>query len=341
MKITLTELPFSLKRNLASFYWLSGEDAILQEEALSLILNKAQEQGFTEKQHFTLTSQFEDPALWQALHNRSLWQDRKILLAHLNAGKLTQKGASHFSECLAGIHSDILLIIQSSKLENNQYQSAWYKAAEARGVFVNLWPLNEREWQKWLTESIKTFELKLDASGIDALLFHCEGNLLAAKNALRSLKLAYADQNIGEAEVLALLTPQGHYTLNQLTDAILQGKGVKAENILQHLSRQGFENNLIIWALLRELRLLTLFSGNPLPTDAELSAYKLWPQRKASLQQAAKRLPYAEWQALFKKALRCDKILKGVLPGEPELILSHLVCTMSTAKTPFAFTLEV
>ena len=95
MKITLTELAPSLKRNLTSFYWLSGDDAILQEEALSLILNKAQEQGFTEKQHFTLTSQFEDPALWQALHNRSLWQERKILLVHLNAGKLTQKGASN------------------------------------------------------------------------------------------------------------------------------------------------------------------------------------------------------------------------------------------------------
>ena len=162
---------------------------------------------------------------------------------------------------------------------------------------------------------------------------------MSAKNALQGLKLAYADQNISDAEVLALLTPQGNYTLNQLTEAILQGKGSKAENILQHLSRQGFENNLILWALLRELRLLTLFSRSPLPPDTELSAYKLWPQRKASLQQAAKRLPYAEWQALFKKALHCDKILKGVLPGEPELILSHLVCTM--AKTPFAVTLEV
>lgn len=341
MKINLPQLAPALSRGLAAFYWLSGDDAVLQEEALSLILEAAQKQGFSEKQHFTLTSQFDDAALWQALHNRSLWQQRKIILIHLNSGKLTQKGAAHFLDCLPLLNQDTLVIIHSLKLEANQYQTAWYKTADAGGVFVTLWPLAEREWQKWLNDKIKILALNIDASGINALLTHFDGNLLAAKNALHALKLAYPNTAITATEVLALITPQGDYNLNQLTEAIVQGEAAKAERILQHLNLQGVEIILILWAVLRELRLLTLLSSKPIPSDKDLAAYKLWPQRKAMLQQAAQRLRNREWQALFPTAAHCDKIIKGVAAGDPWLILSVLVCTMASAKAPLPLAMEM
>lgn len=334
MKINLAQLTPNLSRRLAPFYWLSGDDAVLQEEALSLILEAAQQHGFSEKHYFTLSTQFDDTALWQTLHNRCLWQQKKIVLIHLNAGKLTQKGATHFLECLSALHQDTLLIIHSPKLETNQYQSAWYKTAEVQGVFVTLWPLTEKEWQKWLEDKIKNFQLKLDESGINALLLNFDGNLLAAKNALQTLKLAYPQQAITATEVLALITPQGDYNVNQLTDAILQGSAAKAERILQYLRLQGLEIILILWAVLRELRLLSLLSAKPVPSDSELASYRLWPQRKTMLEQAAQRLANHEWKALFTTAALCDKIIKGAAPGDPWVILSALICTMASAKAP-------
>lgn len=334
MKINLAQLTPNLNRGLAPFYWLSGDDTVLQEEALSLILEAAQQQGFKEKQHFTLTSQFDEPALWQVLHNRCLWQQQQIILIHLNAGKLAQKGAAHFLECLSSLHQDTLLIVHSPKLETNQYQSTWYKKAEVQGVFVTLWPLTEKEWQKWLEDKIKAFQLKLDESGINALLLNFDGNLLAAKNALQTLKLAYPHQAITATEVLALITPQGDYNVSQLTEAILQGSAAKAERILQQLRLQGLEIILILWAVLRELRLLSLLSAKPVPSDKELASYRLWPQRKAMLQHAAQRQPNREWKALFATAALCDKIIKGAAPGDPWMLLSALVCTMASAKKP-------
>jgi DNA polymerase-3 subunit delta len=336
MKINLAQLAPSLHRGLSAFYWLSSDDSVLQEEALSLILDEAQKNGFSEKQSFVLSNQFDDDALWQSLHNRSLWQQKKIILIHLNAGKLTQKGAGHFLECMRLLDSDTLMIIQSLKLETNQYQSAWYKNSDAKGVFLPLWPLTEKELQKWLQNKIKVFQLNIDITGVHALLTNFDGNLLAAKNALHTLKLAYKETAIGEKEVLALLTPQGDYNLNQLTDAILQAQGTKAERILQHLRLQGLEIVLILWTVLRELRLLALFSSNPMPSDQDLVSYRLWPQRKAILLQAAQRLPNAQWKRLFNTAAACDKIIKGVEPGNPWLLLSQLVCSMSTANNSLA-----
>lgn len=341
MKINLPQVVSVLSRGLAPFYWLSGEDTVLQEEVLSLILEEAQQQGFKEKQHFTLTAQFDEPGLWQALHNRSLWQQQKVILVHVNSGKLTQKGATNFLDCLSALHKDTLLIVQSSKLEANQYQSAWYKTAETRGVFVTLWPLAEKEWQKWLQDKIKTFQLNLDESAINALLVNFEGNLLATKNALQGLKLAYPNQIITASEVLALITPQGDYNLNQLTDTILEGNAIKAERILQHLRLQGLEIILILWAVLRELRLLSLLSDKPIPSDSALAAYRLWPQRKVLLQQAARRLPNPDWKSLLVTAAHCDKIIKGVLPGDPWLVLSSLICTMTKAKAPLPLAMEM
>ncbi len=336
MKINLAQLPSLLLRELSSFYWLSSDDSVLQEEALSLILDKAHKNGFSEKQHFVLSNQFDDDALWQSLHNRSLWQQKKIILIHLNAGKLTQKGAGNFLDCLRLLNSDTLLIIQSLKLETNQYQSNWYKNACAQGVFLPLWPLTEKELQKWLQDKINFFQLTIDITGVNALLTNFDGNLLAAKNALHTLKLAYKETPIGEKEVLSLITPQGDYTVNQLTDAILHAQGTKAERILQHLRLQGLEIVLILWAILRELRLLTLFSSNPIPSDQDLISYRLWPQRKAMLRQAAQRLPNSQWKRLFNTAAACDKIIKGVEPGNPWLLLSQLICNMSIANNPLA-----
>lgn len=335
MKINLAQLPSLLTRGLSSFYWLSGDDSVLQEEALSLILEEAQKKGFSEKQHFMLSSQFDDDALWQSLHNRTLWQQKKIVLIHLNAGKLTQKGANHFLACLPLVNANTLLVVQSLKLESNQYQSTWYKSADAKGFFLPLWPLTEKEYEKWLQDKIQSFQLNLDKAAKQALWINFEGNLSATKNALHTLKLAYKEKAINEKEVLALITPQGDCTLNQLTDAILQAEGIKAERILQNLRNQGLECALILWTILRELRLLTLLSSNPMPSDSDLSAYRLWPQRKALLQQAAGRLPNFEWRKLFNIASRCDKIIKGAESGNPWMLLSQLICNMSAANTLF------
>ncbi len=331
MKINLAQLAPSLNRGLSAFYWLSCDDPALQEDALSAILTEAQKQGFNEKQHFVLSTQFDDAGLWQSLHNRCLWQEKKIILIHLNAGKLTQNGATHFLDCLRLITADTLLIIQSLKLESNQYQSTWYKTADPKGIFLALWPLAEKEWQKWLNDSIKAFQLRIDPAGIQALWSNFDGNVLGAKNALQTLKLAYNDKAISEQDILALITPQGDYTLNQLTDAILNAEGIKAQRILNYLRLQGVEIVLLLWAVLRELRLLSLLSDNPVPSDKDLLAYRLWPQRKALLQQAALRFPNPHWKALFKTAATCDTIIKGRKPGNPWIVLSQLVCSMSTA----------
>ncbi len=340
MKINLAQLAPLLNRGLSSFYWLCSDDSVLQEEALSLILDEAEKNNFIDKQHFVLSNQFDDDALWQSLHNRCLWQQKKIVLIHLNAGKLTQKGANHFLDCLRLINTDTLLIIQSLKLEANQTQSAWYKSADAKGVFLPLWPLTEKELKKWLQDKIKLSHLNIDIPGVNALLTNFDGNLLAAKNALHTLKLAYKEAPISEKEVLALIAPQGNYTVNQLTDAILQANGAKAERILQQLRLQGLEIVLVLWTVLRELRLLTLLSSNPIPSDQDLLSYRLWPQRRALLQQAAQRLPNPEWKKLFNTAATCDKIIKGVESGNSWRLLSQLVCTMSTAINPVGATRE-
>ena len=332
MKINLTQLTPQLSRSLAKFYWLSGDDAALQEEALALILEKATQNGFIDKKQFALSTQLEDHSLWQAIYNQDLWQQKKIILIHLNGSKLTQKGAAFFLECLKGLTEDILLIVQSAKLESAQYQTTWFKTADVDGVFIQLWPLTEKEWQKWLHDKIKCLGLTIDANGLSLLLHYFDGNLSAAKNALATLKLAFSQQTINETDIVALLTPQGEYTLNQLTDSILQGNAAKAERILQQLRQQGLEANLILWALVRELRLLTLLSDSPPATNEELAPYRLWPQRKAALQQASKRLANDQWKHCFKLAHHCDKIAKGIITDNIWLKLSQFTCAMVTGQ---------
>ncbi len=341
MKINLNQLEPTLKQQgLAPIYVLSGDDPILQQDALNLIVDKAASLGFHDKKTFNVSSNFDSPELYLETQNLDLFSAKKILLVRFNSAKLNATASQSFLDWLKLSHPDILLIVQMPKLDADQAKSKWHKTVEEKGQLVLLWPLNDKAFETWLKQRILALNLKIDAQGIAHLKQAFDGNLLAAHNALQGLALAYSQEPISEAELLSFITPEGHYPLFQLTDEILQGHPRKVARILTQLQKQGVEATLILWALLRELRLLCLLSHTPPIPDASLAPYRLWPQRKMALQSASHRLETKQWKTLFKMAELCDKMIKGQEKGDPFWILHHLSLRMALPKNTQALDSE-
>ncbi len=116
-----------------------------------------------------------------------------------------------------------------------------------------------------------------------------------------------------------MLERSTRFDIFQLADAALAGNSRRALNILDSLLLTGTEPILILWALARDLRLLTRCvhehaKGIGLVCDFQ---FILCPgkKRKPLLQAAIQRHDSASCQKWLMQAALLDQIIKGAAPG--------------------------
>ena len=74
---------------------------------------------------------------------------------------------------------------------------------------------------------------------------------------------------------------------------------------------------LALWALSREVRLLTGIACADMSQDAAMAKARVWDSRKVLLRKALSRHSAQRWKNFLKRCARIDKVIKGVEPGRP------------------------
>ena len=109
----------------------------------------------------------------------------------------------------------------------------------------------------------------------------------------------------------------------------MSGHTSKAIIMLNGLKAEGTEPVLLLWALTRELRLLTQIAETQqqgVPLAQALQQFKVWKNRESLMTQAVRRLPLSELYALLQQAHQVDLAIKGMLKGEsPWRLISGMV----------------
>lgn len=77
------------------------------------------------------------------------------------------------------------------------------------------------------------------------------------------------------------------------------------------------EATLALWAISREVRLITQILEAGTSADAAMAKYRVWDNRKALLRKALSRHPANRWKMLLKRCARIDRVIKGVETGRP------------------------
>ena len=328
MRLRPEQLAKHLKGDLLPAYLVAGDEPLQQDEALDALRAAARERGFDERHRFSADTGIDWNALRNEAQSLSLFGGRRILEVVLFDKRPDKNGSAILRELLEAASPDTLLLIRSSRLDRRRdWNSAWVKALDGVGAVLEVWPVEGRQLQQWLRDRLAGRGLTIEESALELLIQRSEGNLLAAAQEVDKLALLAEDGKITPATVQQAVGDSSRYTPFDLTDALSAGDPARAMRILRTLRAEGVEAPVVLWALAREVRTLDALATGGAPP-------RLPPQRLRALQAQANRLPPRQIHRALALAIRADRAIKGMEPGDPWQHLAGLVMRLSGAPLP-------
>ena len=317
MKVRPDQLKQHLSKGLQPIYFISGDEPLQVMESADVIRATAREQGYSEREVMDVDSGFDWNLLLDAGNSMSLFAEQRILELRMPTGKPGKQGGQVLLEYAERPADDAVLIITAGKLEGSAKNTKWFKTLDQAGVVVQCWPVAAHELPRWVEQRMAGKGMRASAEAVALIVERVEGNLLAAAQEVDKLYLLYGEANLGLEEVTSAVADSARYSIYDLVDSALLGDMARTARIVGGLKNEGVEPVLALWALSRELRLLTGIAEANMSQDAAMAKARVWDSRKALLRKALSRHSLGRWHNFLKRCARIDKVIKGVESGRP------------------------
>ncbi len=331
-QLRVDQLASQLSAGLSPVYFIHGDETLLVGECADAVRVAAREQGYSDRQVFSVDTGFDWATLSAASDSLSLFSERRLLELRLPSGKPGREGATALCEYAAHLPEDTLLLIVSAKLEPAARKSKWAKALDKAGVSVAVWPVEMARLPSWIDRRMRQYQMLASADALQLIAERVEGNLLAAAQEIEKLYLLHGPGSLNLETVAELVTDSARYDIFALVDAALAGDAVYAQRALVGLRGEGIEPVLVLWALSREIRSLASMARDVqggAPLARVLAARRVWEKRKPLISDVLQRIDAGQWWALLQRCALIDRVIKARAPGSPWEELLQLVLSLA------------
>ncbi len=314
MKIYPEQLANTLAQQpLAPAYWLLGNDPLLQDESLAVLVNHARSLGFEERHRFTLDANLDWASVNDVCQGMSLFSSRQIIELNTTDNGFSATLTAKLTELMQMWHSDLLFVVTGPKLSAAQEKAKWCKTVfQSANMVVCQTPIGP-QWQRFVQQRCQQLQLKTDTPSLQLLTQWYEGNTLALMQNLQLLQLLYPDGVLTLVRLQEALAESSRYTPFQWIDALLQGNGIRSQRILRQLANEDTESLILIRVLQKELRILyrlqeQIQQGQILSKlfDQE----RIWSTRQPNYRAALERLPLLKLLGLLRDLTHIELSVK-------------------------------
>jgi DNA polymerase-3 subunit delta len=339
MRIKLEQLPQQLQKQTVPLYTLSGNEPLLILEAADSIRTHARQQGYTERELFTVDQHFDWTELLNASNNLSLFGERKILDIRIPSGKPGREGGKALEAYCAALPPDTVTLITLPRIDKQGQASKWFKALETAGTLIPVYPVEREQLSGWIGQRFVRQQQKADTTTLQFLANQVEGNLLAAHQEIQKLALLYPAGNLTFDQVKDVVLNVARYDVYQLSDAMIAGDTARFQRILTGLQGEGTAPLLILATLAEQIRQLIIIRkglDNNQPSTQLLQTARVWGERQKSVIAAAKRINLQALMQGLVNAAEIDRMIKGVAQGNVwEGLLQLGLCFVMPGKKQF------
>lgn len=324
MKLNASQLEPHLQGELASLYFLSGDETLLVQEAADAIRDAARAQGYSEREVMHVDRSFDWSSLNDAGDTMSLFSEKRIVELRMPTGKPGDAGRKALLAWVERPPEDTLLLIITGKLEASVPRAKWFKTLEAAGASLTIWPLETSRLPGWVGARMRERGLQPDAAAVELLAQRVEGNLMAAAQEIEKLQLLHGEGKITVDDIDEAVVDNARFDIYRLVDTALSGDAAHTQRMFNRLQEEGIEPVLLLWVIGRELRSLAGMAsecagGGGRPSDSAveqvMTRYRVWQKRKPLIKKALQRSGPRRWQGLVLVAARIDRVIKGQLAG--------------------------
>ena len=351
MLIPSAQLSGHLTKGCRSLYTLMGDEPLLQQEALDALRAKAREDGYTERQVFTVSGAHVDwSAVLAAGQSMSLFAERQMVEIRIPSGKPGKEGAAALQQLAASSagQTEVLTVVVLPRLDSTGTKSAWFAALDQHGVVVRLDSVERPQLPGWIAQRLQAQNQRVPAGeeGQRALAFvadRVEGNLLAAHQEIQKLGLLYPPGELLFDQIESAVLNVARYDPFKWVEAITEGRPERVSRMLDGLQAEGTAAVMVHWALAEELRALwrvqsSVAAGKPLPMA--LREQRVWGPREKRFERLLPRITLSQLEQWLMQAHQVDGVIKGLRqptwphdPWEALLALALPVCQACQGHT--------
>ncbi|HEY6240193.1 MAG TPA: DNA polymerase III subunit delta [Burkholderiales bacterium] len=319
--LRLEQLTAHLAREIRPLYAIHGDEPLLALEAADAIRARARASGFLDRVVLTADRGFDWGELRANGASRSLFGDKKLIELRLASGKPGGDGAEAIEAFCRRLPPDTLTLVTLPRLDKAGQSSSWFKAIESLGLVVNVYPVERTKLPEWIAARLAGQKQRASVETLQFLADCVEGNLLAAHQEIQKLALLLPAGELEFDAVRESVLNVARYDALKLTEAMLGGERPRLARMLEGLRGEGEAPPRILWILAEEIRAIArvqdgLAAGRQL-ADVCREA-RVWGETRQSLiGRAARRLPRAVLLAALEHAAKIDRIVKGIVKGDP------------------------
>ncbi|MGV6853286.1 MAG: DNA polymerase III subunit delta [bacterium] len=311
---SVQELENALKTGRHKVFVVGGEEPLLIEESADLVRDYAKQQGFLERTVLSVDGQFKWNSLHEQSDNLSLFASAKLLDVRLPKGKPGREGSKALSEFIERLDDQTRLLVVCHDWANKDTKGKWVKTLEANGLMQYVWKVSLDQFPRWLHNRMNEVGVYLDEAAKQFLVEHVEGNLLAADQELRKLKMLYGSDAITRETLEGIIGDSSRFDPYLLADYCISGELKRSLRIINSLEKEGVSTVPVQWALDNRIRLmyeLKKSQENHQNPSAIYQRSMVWKSRQAAMSKSARRMSSHHWQSLLIQCEETEKIIKG------------------------------
>ena len=241
MKVYPDKLASHLAKSVSPVYIVSGDEPLLVQEVSDQIRSELRNKGYLERQLFHVDGSFDWQDVLFSANSMSLFAEQKILELRLTSGKPGDKGSKALQEFIEQPPEDTTMLLILPRLDQATQRSKWFKALDAKGLFIQVWPIERRDLPRWIGQRMQRAGLKAERDAIEILIDRLEGNLLAAAQEVERLKLLAEDGRVTADLVQASVANNARYDVFGLIDVAVAQDRKQTYRMLQGLRNEGAE----------------------------------------------------------------------------------------------------
>ena len=338
MQLEAQQLPFSLEKALLPVYLVSGDEPLQQGEAVDLVREKAKAAGFINREVFHVDAKFDWNQVFAACLSQSLFADKNLIELNIPSAKPGREGSAAIDKVVANLSQDNILIIITGKVDKASKSTRWFKTIDQHGVAIAVWPLANKKLEQWLHQRLQQKGMSTNQQGVKFLAECVEGNLLAAAQEIEKLQAIYGAGVLSIEQLGSAVADNSRYDIFKLMESLLASNLPRVLQILQALKAEKLATPILLWAVLRELRLLAALSFEKASTgrtDITFKKNRTWDTKKAEYLKLLAQGNLEHWHRLISMSAKAEKIIKGVESGNDWLILEQIciaICRPNLAR---------
>lgn len=317
MKVAIEEFSNRLsscaKDSLPKIVLINGNEPLLVEEALDAARKILREAGFAERVKYQVETGFDWSSLTEVGQAMSLFAESRLLELRVPKS-LGAPGTKAILEYCNQLPQEDILIIIMPLLDKRQRSAKWFKTLDSVAWIVDGYDLSTQQFPVWIRHRFQSRALRVEAGVVETLAEQTEGNLLAAAQEIDKLQVLAPDGAVTMELMERSLADQAKFDVYALVDTLLLGNLTKGLRILSRLQSEGVEPVIIVWALVREVRMLAAISASQQMGHSRGQLFKqhrVWSRRERIVSAALDRLTPKTCSFLLERAAHLDQSVKG------------------------------